>query len=171
MELTALVVEALFLVLFVATLVGYLRHRDPVRRDVMLVFSGLAVLFVAQLWKGLGGIAPVPLTIVGGVLLLLQPVFTLHLASLVRGVPRTVLFGAVAVLFVSTAMLALYLNVFVLIVQLFQKVPALKALAPTQSEPPFVVAQSVVLLIFIALAVAALRSFHPPPDTSALRAA
>src|SRR5215212_5845801 len=44
-------------------------------------------------------------------------------------------------IYVVTAMLALYLNVFVLIVQLFQKVPALKALAPTQSEAPFAVAQ------------------------------
>jgi hypothetical protein len=52
-------------------------------------------------------------------------------------------------------MLALYLNVFVLIVQLFQKVPALKALAPTQSEPPFVVAQAVVLVAYLALSVVA----------------
>jgi hypothetical protein len=43
--------------------------------------------------------------------------------------------------YVITAAIALYLNVFVLVVQLFQKVPALKAMAPTQSEPPFQVAQ------------------------------
>jgi hypothetical protein len=48
--------------------------------------------------------------------------------------------------YVVTAMVALYLNCFVLIVQLFQKVPALKALAPTQSEPPFLVAQIGVLV-------------------------
>jgi uncharacterized membrane protein SirB2 len=41
----------------------------------------------------------------------------------------------------------------------------LAPLAPTQSEPPFVVAQVVVLVIFIALGVVALRSFHPQPDT------
>jgi len=45
----------------------------------------------------------------------------------------------------GVATIALYLNVFVLVVQLFQKVPALKAMAPTQSEPPFAVTQLVVL--------------------------
>jgi hypothetical protein len=50
-------------------------------------------------------------------------------------------------IYVITAMLALHLNVFVLVVQLFQKVPALAALAPTQSEPPFVAAQLVVLAL------------------------
>ena len=44
-------------------------------------------------------------------------------------------------LYVVTAMIALYLNVFVLIAQLFQKVPSLKALAPTQTEPSFIVAK------------------------------
>jgi hypothetical protein len=72
---------------------------------------------------------------------------------------------------VVMAVVALYLNAFVAVVQSFLKLPALNALAPTQSEPPFLVAQSVVLLIFIAFAVVALRSFHPQPDTSALRAA
>ena len=76
--------------------------------------------------------------------------------------------GAWRWIYVAGAVLALYLNSFVGVFQSFLKVPMLKALAPTQSEPPFVIAQSVVLLIFIALAVAALRSFHPP-DTSALR--
>ncbi|HJS62777.1 MAG TPA: hypothetical protein VJ800_13585, partial [Pseudolabrys sp.] len=44
-------------------------------------------------------------------------------------------------IYVTTALAALYLNVFVLIVQSFQKVPALQKLAPTQSEPPFLIAQ------------------------------
>jgi hypothetical protein len=57
--------------------------------------------------------------------------------------------------------LALYLNVFVLVVQVFQKIPALHALAPTQSEAPFAVAQLVVLIAFIAIGVAAVRKFRP----------
>ena len=73
-------------------------------------------------------------------------------------------------IYVVGAVVALYLNVFVAVFQSFLKLPALNALAPTQSEPPFLVAQSVALLIFIALAVVAIRSFHPQPDTSALRA-
>jgi hypothetical protein len=52
-----------------------------------------------------------------------------------------------------TAVIALYLNVFVLIAQLFQKVPLLKAMAPTQSEPPFLMAQLVLLVLFTVLAI------------------
>jgi hypothetical protein len=57
--------------------------------------------------------------------------------------------------------LAFYLNVFVLVVQLFEKVPILTRLAPTQSEAPFAVAQLVVLAIFVALGVLAVKRFHP----------
>ena len=67
-------------------------------------------------------------------------------------------------IYVAGAVLALYLNVFVGVVQAFQKLTFLAPRAPTQSEPPFVVAQVVVLVIFIALGVLALRSFHPQPD-------
>jgi hypothetical protein len=69
--------------------------------------------------------------------------------------------GAWRWIYVVTAMLALYLNVFVLIVQLFQKVPALKALAPTQSEPPFLVAQLVALVLFIVLTILGVTKFRP----------
>jgi hypothetical protein len=66
--------------------------------------------------------------------------------------------------YVITAVSALYLNVFVLIVQLFQKVPALKAIAPTQSEPPFQITQLAALLVFVALAVRASMKFHTGPQ-------
>ena len=61
--------------------------------------------------------------------------------------------------YVIGAVIALYLNVFVLVAQLFMKVPALKALAPTQSEPPFLGTQVVVMLIFIVLGVFAAKRF------------
>ena len=70
------------------------------------------------------------------------------------------LVGAWRWMYVVGAVVALYLNVFVLIVQLFLKVPALKAIAPTQSEPPFVVAQLALLAVFIALGVVTVRRFH-----------
>jgi len=54
-----------------------------------------------------------------------------------------------------TAVIALYFNVFVLIVQLFRKVPALTALAPTQSEPPFQIAQLAGLLVFVVIGIRA----------------
>lgn len=59
--------------------------------------------------------------------------------------------GAWRRVYVICAVAALYFNVFVLVVQLFLKVPALKAIAPTQKEPPFAVAQIVVLVLFVVL--------------------
>lgn len=63
--------------------------------------------------------------------------------------------------YVVTATIALYFNCFVLVVQLFEKVPAFAALAPTQSEPPFQIAQGALLLIFTILTVRAVMKYHP----------
>jgi len=63
-------------------------------------------------------------------------------------------------IYVGGAVLALYLNIFVGVVQAFQKLPPLAALAPTQSEPPFLIAQLVVMAIFIVLGVVAVKRFH-----------
>jgi hypothetical protein len=68
--------------------------------------------------------------------------------------------GAWRWIYVVGAVLAQYLNFFVLIVQSFQKIPALKALAPTQKEPPFAITQLVFLILFIVLGVAAVNKFH-----------
>jgi hypothetical protein len=62
--------------------------------------------------------------------------------------------------YVISSVIALYLNVFVLVVQLFEKVPALNALAPTQSEPPFLVTQIAVMAIFVVLGIFAARGFR-----------
>jgi hypothetical protein len=64
-------------------------------------------------------------------------------------------------IYVVSALLALYLNVFVGVVQTFQKVEFFRALAPTQKEPPFAIAQAIVLVVFIALGVAAAKKFRP----------
>jgi hypothetical protein len=71
-------------------------------------------------------------------------------------------------IYVVGAVSALYLNSFVGVVQAFQKVPALHTLAPTQSEPPFAVAQGLLLVLFVVLGIAAVRSFHPGRKTAAL---
>jgi hypothetical protein len=63
-------------------------------------------------------------------------------------------------IYVIDAVIALYLNFFVLIVQLFEKVPALTALAPTQTEAPFKVAQLAALVAFTLLAIFATRRFR-----------
>lgn len=62
--------------------------------------------------------------------------------------------------YVISSVFALYLNVFVLFVQLFLKVPALHALAPKQNEPPFAITQLLVLVLFIALGVLATIRFR-----------
>lgn len=69
--------------------------------------------------------------------------------------------GGWSTAYVVAAVIAQYLNVFVLVVQLFLKVPALKALAPTQKEAPFKIAQSVLLVAFIAGGWVATTSFEP----------
>jgi hypothetical protein len=62
--------------------------------------------------------------------------------------------------YVATAVLALYLNVFVGVVQAFLRVPALKALAPKQTEPPFVISQAIVLVVFVVLGIMATIRFR-----------
>jgi hypothetical protein len=63
-------------------------------------------------------------------------------------------------IYVSSAIVALYLNVFVGVVQSFEKVPTLRAIAPTQAEPPFAITQLVVLVLFVGLAIAATIRFR-----------
>jgi hypothetical protein len=77
--------------------------------------------------------------------------YVFHLADGWRGI------------YVVSAVVALYLNVFVLVVQLFEKVPALRAMAPTQKEPPFLVAQLVILALFVALTIIAAKRFRMAP--------
>jgi hypothetical protein len=63
--------------------------------------------------------------------------------------------------YVVCAAIALYLNCFVLVVQSFQKISFVHALAPTQKEPPFAIAQGVLLILFIGLGIAAFKKFRP----------
>jgi len=69
--------------------------------------------------------------------------------------------GAWRWIYVVTAIASLYLNVFVGVIQAFLKVPAIHDLAPNQTEPPFLIAQGAVLLLFVVLGVVALKKFHP----------
>ncbi|MFZ0635487.1 MAG: hypothetical protein WA755_09230 [Candidatus Acidiferrales bacterium] len=75
--------------------------------------------------------------------------------------------GGWARAYAITAVIALYFNVFVLIAQAFMKVPALHMLAPTQSEPPFLVAQLVNMALFIVLGIFAAKRFHIAPASAA----
>ena len=87
----------------------------------------------------------------------------ISLVLLAAAIPARYVFhltGPWRLTYVVTAAMALYLNCFVLVVQLFMKVPALKALAPTQKEPPFLIAQLMVLALFIGLTIVAAKRFR-----------
>jgi len=85
----------------------------------------------------------------------------LILAVALFAVYKEHLVGAWRWIYVITAITSLYLNVFVLVVQSFTKVSALKALAPTQSEPPFAITQAGTLVVFIVIALIAVANFRP----------
>jgi hypothetical protein len=71
--------------------------------------------------------------------------------------------GAWRWIYVVTALLSLYFNVFVLVIQSFLKIPALTALAPGNppSGPVFAVVQGIVLVFFVAMIIGAVRRFRP----------
>ena len=69
--------------------------------------------------------------------------------------------GAWRLIYVAGAVFVLYLNTFVGVVQSFQKLAFLKPLAPTQAAAPFVIAQAVVLFVFIVVGIAVARKFRP----------
>lgn len=73
--------------------------------------------------------------------------------------------------YVVTAVTALYFNCFVLVVQSFLKVPALHALAPKGNEPPFAIAQGVLLVLFIVAGIRAVKKFRPEQAMSVAQAA
>ncbi|GAU80594.1 hypothetical protein [Bosea sp. BIWAKO-01] len=75
--------------------------------------------------------------------------------------------GAWRRIYAVTAMLAFYLLIFVAVAQAFMKVPFLRAMAPTQSEPPFAIVEGLVLLIFVVLTYLAARRFVRSPTALA----
>lgn len=89
--------------------------------------------------------------------------FVLTIAILARYVFG--LAGGFRKTWVITATIALYLNVFVAVVQSFLKIPALKSAAPTQTEPPFAVTQLAVLGLFVLFGIRAVRGFRDRSDT------
>jgi hypothetical protein len=83
------------------------------------------------------------------------------LAIAVAGLYLFHLDGRWRLIYVATAVAALYLNCFVLVVQAFQKIGLLHALAPTQSELPFQIAQGLLLVAFLVLGIRAGREYRP----------
>jgi signal transduction histidine kinase/CheY-like chemotaxis protein len=98
-----LFIEILFGAMFVFTVRAAVRRRDPLMRDVALIFSGLALTFVLDVIKRLIGQSPPVIGVAAVILFLLMPVFTLRLVADVRGVPRWLLPLSVVLVVVSTA--------------------------------------------------------------------
>jgi len=141
------------------------------------IFTGLVVLFGLLVGKRLDGwtnwfLITTVLTSVTGFFFPFHgftPAIALGIMSLIvlavaifARYPRQ-LAGHWRWIYVVTAVIALYFNVFVLVVQTFEKIPALHALAPTQTEPPFKLTQLVVLAIFVLLGIIAAIRFRPTP--------
>jgi len=138
------------------------------------IFSGFIVLLGLFAAKRLDGwtamfLATTVLTTVTGFLFPFHRFLPSHGVGIVSLIVLAVailaryalhLAGAWRRTYVVSAMIALYLNVFVLIAQAFQKVPALKSMAPTQSAPPFLVTQLVVMALFVVLTIVAARRFR-----------
>jgi hypothetical protein len=72
--------------------------------------------------------------------------------------------GAWRWIYVIGVVICLYFNLFILVVQLFEKVPALHTMAPTQTESPFKLTQLIVLAAFILLGIVAVIRFLPEPS-------
>ena len=142
------------------------------------IVAGLIVVFGMFASKKLEGwtalfLATTVLTSVTGFFFPFDHILPSHIVGIISLVVLAIailalyalrLAGAWRWIYVVSAVVALYLNVFVGVVQAFQKLPLLASLAPTQSEPPFLIAQSVVLVIFIGFGVVTVRSFHPPAE-------
>jgi hypothetical protein len=140
------------------------------------IATGFIVLFgmlggkLLKPWNGIFLLTTV-LTSLGGYLFPFTHLLPSHIVGALSLIALAIAIAALYVFhlngawrrtYVITALIALYFNVFVLVVQLFLKVPAIHALAPTQTEPPFKIAQLLVLLLFIALIVAAAKKFRNP---------
>jgi hypothetical protein len=98
----------------------------------------------------------------------------LSLVTLAIATPARYVFhlaGSWRATYVIAASVALYFNCFVLVAQAFLKAPALHALAPTGKEPPFLIAQLILLVIFVGLTIGATRKFHIEAEHVIARAA
>jgi hypothetical protein len=100
-DVFALIVEAVFAIVFIGALLEYVRHRNPINRDVALAFSPFVGLLVLALMKLTVGPPPTIVSSVLGLLFFVQPLFALHLVALIRPVPRAIQVGALVAVVVS----------------------------------------------------------------------
>jgi hypothetical protein len=127
-----------------------LRNRLPARWNALFLVTTLLTSVTGFMFP-FHGVTPgikIGVVAIGILAVAFAAVYWRHLA------------GAWRRLYAICAIVSLYLNVFVLVAQLFEKVPQLKVLAPTQSAPPFLASQLVVFLLFVVLGAFAIKRFH-----------
>jgi len=143
--------------------------------SMLAIFAGFFVVGAMFAGANLGGWTAffLVMTILTSLTGFLFPFKTVTPAIIVGGIASLILIVALLalykyrlagrwrVVYVVGAVVSLYLNVFVLIAQSFQKVSFLNPYAPTGSEPPFLIAQLTTLVVFILLGWMAARRFHP----------
>jgi hypothetical protein len=134
-----------------AVLAGFLGGRQGGPWTPLFLVTA-AIVLISGFLLPFSTITPAVATGIVGTVVLLATLYARYAGGM-RGVWRPV--------FVVGAVVSLYLNVFVLVAQLFLKVPTLNALAPTGSEPPFAIAQGIVLALFLVAGTLSLRRFHP----------
>jgi hypothetical protein len=138
------------------------------------IFTGFVVLFGLLADRRLDGwtawfLTTTVLTSVTGFFFPVQHLMPSHIVGILSLIVLTLaiyaryprqLAGGWRKVYVICSMVALYFNVFVAVVQSFEKIPALHALAPTQADPPFKITQLVVLLLFVMLTILATIKFR-----------
>jgi len=134
----------------------------------LVVMAGLLSGKVMRAWTAIF-LATTVATSVTGFFFPFHKLLPAHIVGIISLVVLTIaivaryafnLRGAWRWMYVVTVATALYLNVFVGVVQAFEKIPSLRALAPKQSEPPFLITQLAVLILFITVGVFATTRFH-----------
>lgn len=131
-------------------LFGMLRNRRLDSWTLIFLVSTVATSVTGFLFP-FHGVTPAIILGVVSLIVLLPPILARYVFAM-RGSWRGV--------YVVGAAMALYFNCFVLVVQLFLKVPPLHALAPKGSEPPFAIAQALVLLFFVISGALSFRRFQ-----------
>ncbi len=145
--------------------------------SIVAILSGVVVVLAMDANRRLDALTAVflvttALTSLGGFLFHSKMIGPPHIVGVISLLDLAIAIWALYVaklagvwraIYAATATIALYFNVFVLVVQAFDKIGVLHALAPTGKEPPLAAAQGVTLIVFIVLGVLAVRRYRPAP--------
>lgn len=150
------VISILAVVAGIVVMFGMLKSTRPGGLTALFLLLTILTSATGFLIPPLASDKLLPSHIVGGLSLVLLVIACIALYAMK-------LSGAWRWIYAVTALLALYFNCFVLVIQSFLKIPALTAIAPGNppSGPVFAVVQGVVLVFFVLMIIGAVRRFRP----------